>query len=171
MAPLCAGAGTGRLPRRQPRTVKTVLSDTQVLVTGGFPSSDGKHTFSFIAPKRHRFDDGTDAILIVERTVELDQDAIAEAGLETLATNARNTIQHAEAWEKEDMEATLSLFVEREGVSVSTGPSVLARPSEGFEIEVGGRTFRGSLDFGEAGQGFIVDTRIEHSAEPPEAEE
>ncbi|MFT5107997.1 MAG: hypothetical protein ACI9UA_003632 [Pseudoalteromonas tetraodonis] len=152
-------------------TVKTFLSETQVLVTGGFPSSDGKHTFSFITPKRHRLDDGTDAILVVERTVELDQDSIAEAGLETLATNARNTIQHAEVWERQDMQATLTLFAKREGVSVTIRPSVIARPSAGFEIEVGGRSFRGSLDFGEAGEGFIVDTRIEHSAETHGAED
>jgi len=78
-------------------------------------------------------------------------DAFVEvSGLGTLATNARNTLQHAEAWSGDDVFNTFKSASEAEGVDMNSSPTVVSRPNQPFKVEMVDSEGKGYLLSGEA---------------------
>ncbi|MEM9478202.1 MAG: hypothetical protein AAGA58_00930 [Verrucomicrobiota bacterium] len=151
-------------------TVHARLKPDEVLVTGGYEIGNGRHQFTFIQPEPTTLDDGREAIFVKSRVLELDKEAIESSGLTSLATNARNTLQHAEAWVREDFESTLEQLHSENGVDAVLSPAVVTLPGRSFKIEMGSidesnpsYAIDGRLVPAGSGRGFDIQTRIERA--------
>ncbi|MFC7336579.1 hypothetical protein ACFQY0_05265 [Haloferula chungangensis] len=133
--------------------VNAVVAQGESLVTGGYKLADGRYELTFITPKgvdRSGQSPGTDQIVIEARSMVVDDAFVELSGLETMATNARNTLQHAEAWSGDDVFQTFKSASESEGVDMSSTPTVVSRPNEPFKVEVMDAEGKGYLLTGEA---------------------
>lgn len=133
--------------------VNAVVGQGESLVTGGYQLADGRYELTFITPKgvdQAGRSPGTDQILIEARSMVVDDAFVEESGLGTLATNARNTLQHAEAWSGDDVFNTFKSASEAEGVEMSASPTVVSRPNEPFKVEMIDSEGKGYLLSGEA---------------------
>ena len=143
------------------------VSETQSVVTGGFPTADGRSQFTFLTPNRIAMADGSEAIRIDARTVAVNPDATRDNGLGSLATNARNTLQHAETWEDQDLKVTLDQLAQTHGADLLAMPRVIIKPGQDFSIMISSGEYgshysiSGSADFAATGAGFIIKARIE----------
>lgn len=116
-------------------TVRAELSPDETLVTGGYKRPDGNYEFAFLTPSSVTLSDGSQAVRVQSSILIAGPQVVKENGLDSLATNARNTLQHAEAWEQEYTEATLRSLAKAEGTGVMTAPSVIVSDSKPFELE------------------------------------
>ena len=148
--------------------VNAVVGEGESLVTGGYQLADGRYELTFITPKGVDSSGqapGMDQIIIEARSMVVDDAFVEVSGLDTLATNARNTLQHAEAWSGDDVFDTFKSASEAEGVDMSSSPTVTTRPNEVFTVEMvdadgKGYSLRGEADFMPDG-GFAVKARAE----------
>ncbi|MGB6222461.1 hypothetical protein [Haloferula sp.] len=148
--------------------VNAVVAQGESLVTGGYQLADGRYELTFITPKgidQTGRSPGTDQILIEARSMVVDDAFVEESGLGTLATNARNTLQHAEAWSGDDVFNTFKSASEAEGVEMSASPTVVSLPNQPFKVEMidsdgKGYSLSGEADFMPDGS-FAVKARAE----------
>jgi hypothetical protein len=148
--------------------VNAVVSPGESLVTGGYKLADGRFELTFITPKGVDANGevpGTDQILIEAKSLVVNDAFVDASGLDTLATNARNTLQHAEAWSGDDVFNTFKSASEAEGVEMDASPKVVARPNQPFAVEAldengKGYSLTGEADFMPDGS-FAVKVRTE----------
>jgi hypothetical protein len=78
--------------------VKATIKSGETIVTGGYPLDDHTRAFSFSkATLVER--NGKKFVQIENRQLALDQQAVADAKLESLTTNAAHVLQNAEVWD------------------------------------------------------------------------
>jgi hypothetical protein len=152
-------------------TVNAEISPGETLVTGGYKTADGNYEFTFLTPRSVTLSDGSERIEIKSRVLSVGPEVVQENGLDSLATNARHTLQHAEAWKQDDTDVTLSSMTKAEGMRITTFPTILASPSTSF----GGKSLLGGTQFSleatvakNSGGNFSIQSRIERT---PEAEQ
>ncbi|MDB6133206.1 MAG: polymerase, sigma-24 subunit, subfamily [Verrucomicrobiales bacterium] len=149
-------------------TVSTSLKKGESLVTGGYRTRGGSHEITFLTPRSITLEDGRGAVELSAQVVLMRDAALAAAGLETIATNARN----AEAWQAGEMEAFragLGKMAEGEA-GISTAPKVIALPSQPFSVQLSEAdgavyTLEAVVELADSG-GFMVKSRIERSEAP-----
>ena len=111
----------------------------------------------------------SEAIEVESQIVSIDPGFVQAHGLQTLATNARNTLQHAEAWQSEDVAATIaSVPPGMRSENVFVGRSVVL-PSEPFSIEMGdpfGQFYKldAIVDISDNGS-YLIQSRIERTGD------
>ena len=128
--------------------VNAVVAKGESLVTGGYKLADGRYELTFITPKGVDMtgqSPGSDMIVFEARSILADDAFVKLGALETLATNARNTLQHAEAWSGDDVFNTFKSASEAEGVDMDSLPNVTARPNEPCRVEMMDAEGRGYL--------------------------
>ena len=89
--------------------------------------------------------------------------------MQTLATNARNTLQHAEAWQSEDVAATIASVpsgMRSENVFVHRS---VVLPSKPFSVEMGdqlGQFYKlnAIVDISDTGS-YLIQSRIERTGD------
>ena len=148
--------------------VNAVVRPGESLVTGGYQLADGRYELTFITPKgvsNSGESPGSDQILIEAKSMVVDDAFVELSGLESLATNARNTLQHAEAWSGDDVFNTFKSASESDGVDMNASPTVVTRPNEVFSVEMvdsegKGYSLSGEADFMPDGS-FAVKARAE----------
>lgn len=87
-------------------TLSAQLKSGEAVVTGGYPLPDGKRLYVFITPVVQT-ELGTDHVHVQGRVLAVTDEAGTAAGLDVLATNALNTIQHGEVWVADEHAAVL----------------------------------------------------------------
>ncbi len=135
--------------------LRAELKSGEVVVTGGYPLADGTRLYAFVRPMLEEVD-GATVVRIASTFRTLDDAAGSGVGLDNLATNAANTLQHGEVWvADEQREVFAALDAGMTGGLVS-GPDITMRPGESAWIEVGNMRLKvtpalaaepGSLDF------------------------
>ena len=134
-------------------TVNCEIKPGETLLTGGYMTADGKYEMTFMTPSSVTLDDGTEGIKVSARMLSVGSEFVSANGLETLATNAKNTLQHGEAWKQDDVAKTMQAASKTDGAELMSAPSITARLSEPF-----------TLSFGEAGRGqFTIDGTVTRS--------
>jgi hypothetical protein len=118
-------------------TVNAEINPGETLVTGGYRTADGNYELTFLTPRGVTLEDGREAIEVDSKVLSVGSEFVGAHGLEAIATNARNTLQHAEAWKQEDVAKTLAAGRDAEGVGVMTGPKVTVLPSTSFTLSIG----------------------------------
>jgi len=148
---------------------KAEVSESQSVVTGGHLTADGKHLFTFITPKRVKLANGTEVVQIGIKSIATPPEVTQQQGLESLATGARNTLQHAETWENQDVTSTLQKLSQTHGTDLLTCPSVTCAPGEKFDLSIGSEaqySVAATVDFSANGPGFIIKARVEQQDAP-----
>lgn len=140
-------------------TVSATLQPGESLVAGGYQTADGSYEVTFLTPKKVKMDDGRDAVELDAKIVSMAENQLEGTGLSRMATKARNTLQHAEAWSSADVESTLAA-----AGSTTASPKVIVAPSQTFRIDIGSGemaySLEGSVDTAADGS-FQVNSRIE----------
>ena len=148
------------------------LTQGQSIVTGGFPTADGRSQFTILTPEKVRLPNGTEAFQINAKIMALDSENTLSSGLDSLATKARNTLQHAEAWEKTDIDSTLEQLRNSPGNSLLTSPTVTTGVGQPFKVELGSPeegfySLEGTANYSNDGSGIRLQARIELKDPPP----
>jgi hypothetical protein len=145
---------------------KAEVKPGQSIVTGGYKTPDGKSQFTVLKPRLVREPDGQESILIETKIIDMSSGDIAATGLDSLATQARNTLQHAEAWEESDVSNAMET-VKKSGLSdVLSGATIRTMPGSEFSmsigsVETGSYVLKGTASPSPTGSGVLLQTRIE----------
>lgn len=118
-------------------TVNAEINPGESLVTGGYRTADGNYELTLLTPRSVTLEDGREAIEVDGKVLSVGSEFVEAHGLETLATNAKNTLQHAEAWMQDDVARTLAAARDTEGVGVFRSPRVTTLPSTSFTVNIG----------------------------------
>tara|TARA_R110000850_G_scaffold125759_3_gene244371 strand:- start:3623 stop:4405 length:783 start_codon:yes stop_codon:yes gene_type:complete len=150
-------------------TVNAEIEKGESLVSGGYQMSDGSYELTFITPKSIVLADRGAAIEVNSRVISIGDSFMKANGLGTLATNARNTLQHAEAWQQDDVEATLASLPEYGGSSNVSEQRTTVLPSVPFQITMGDPnglyyTLDATVEESLNG-GYLIQSRIERSGD------
>jgi hypothetical protein len=154
-------------------TVNCEIKPGETLLTGGYMTADGNYEMTLMTPSSVTLDDGTEGIKVSARVLSVGSDFVSANGLETLATNARNTLQHGEAWKQDDVAKTLQAASKTGGADMCSMPSVIARPSQPFTLSVGeaGRdqiTIDGTVTRSPNGS-YAIQSRVERTLKVEDA--
>ena len=147
------------------------VRDNQSVVTGGYPTADGKHQFTVLTPKRLKLADGSEMIQVDTKTIAVSPESTQQSGFASLATSAKNTLQHAESWDNPDVATALGKVSSLPGCFLMSSPSVTTLPGQQFTLQIAsgdGANFSlaGAVDFSATGAGFIVKARVEQQDAP-----
>jgi len=153
-------------------TVNAEIKPGETLVTGGYKTADGNYEMTFLTPRSFRLEDGREAIEVDGKVLSVGSEFVEAHGLKTLATNARNTLQHAEAWMQDDVARTLAAARNAEGLGILSSPKVVTLPSTPFCLSIGetnGAQFslEGTVARNPNGS-FAIQSRVERT---PKAEQ
>ena len=118
-------------------TVNAEINPGETLVTGGYKTADGNYELTLLTPRSVTLEDGREAIEMDGKVLSVGSDFVRSHGLETLATNAKNTLQHAEAWMQDEVSRTLAAARDAEGAGILSSPKVLTLPSQSFTVSIG----------------------------------
>ena len=145
------------------------IFEGESLVTGGYQRPDGLYELTFLTPRNFMLENDSEAIEVESHIVSIDPGFVQAHGLQTLATNARNTLQHAEAWQSEDVAATIaSMPSGMRSENVFVGRSVVL-PSKPFSVEMGdplGQFYKldAIVDISDNGS-YLIQSRIERTGD------
>lgn len=145
------------------------IFEGESLVTGGYQRPDGLYELTFLTPRNFMLENDSEAIEVESHIVSIDPGFVQAHGLQTLATNARNTLQHAEAWQSEDVAATIaSMPSGMRSENVFVGRSVVL-PSKPFSVEMGdplGQFYKldAIVDISDTGS-YLIQSRIERTGD------
>ena len=149
--------------------VNAEIFEGESLVTGGYQRPDGLYELTFLTPRSLMLENDSQAIEVESQIVSINPGFVQAHGLQTLATNARNTLQHAEAWQSEDVAAPIaSVPSSMRSENVFVQRSVVL-PSKPFSVEMGdpfGQFYKldATVDISSTGS-YLIQSRIERTGE------
>lgn len=117
-------------------SLRAQLRSGEVVVTGGYKLPDGTRLYAFVQPTVES-ENGADVVNIASTFRMMSDEAGRTVGLDNLATNAANTLQHGEVWMAEEQQAVLGALETTAGMRGITYPTVKVRPGVSSVIEVG----------------------------------
>lgn len=145
--------------------LRAELKSGEVVVTGGYRLPDGKRLYAFAKPVVEQVD-GQDMIKIEGRYLSLTDDAGKTVGLDSLATNAANTLQHGEVWVPAEEESVFAQLAGTAGTDIVTYPSLSVRPGGSGTISVGDIHLKVTPTLGAEGGGMGLELRLEQPQSP-----
>jgi hypothetical protein len=148
-------------------TVNAEISPGDTLVTGGYKTADGNYEMTFITPRSVTLSDGSEGIEIRSQVLSVGPEFVEKNGMETLATNAGNTLQHGESWKQDDVRATFTSAGQNSVANMMTTPGIITSSSSTFDIvigEEGGPRFsiKGTVEKNSNGN-FSIKSRVERT--------
>lgn len=149
------------------------IKNGQSLVTGGYQTADGKNQFTILKPRVVRDSKGREQIEIDSKLIAMTPDDTRRTGLDTLATNAKNTLQHGESWEESDVSQTMDIIQNSSDSNNLGQPKVIVEPGRNFTIEMtsddrGTYTLSGTATPSPDGSGVALKARIEQKQTQPQ---
>jgi hypothetical protein len=141
--------------------LRAELKSGEVVVTGGYRLPDGTRLYAFVQPFVERAADGADVVRISSQFRFLEDEVGAAAGLDNLATNAANTLQHGEVWVAEEQREILELIDPIAGVSGMSAPNVTVRPGASSVIELGEMRLKVTPSLAADGESLDFEVRLE----------
>ena len=153
-------------------TVDAEINPGETLVTGGYRTADGNYELTLITPRSVTLEDGREAIEVSSKILSVGSEFVGAHGLDTLATNAKNTLQHAEAWMRDDVASALAAARDAEGAGVFSSPKITTLPSIPFSVSIRKAdgvqfSFEGTVARSPSGS-FAIQSRVERT---PKAEQ
>ena len=116
--------------------LRAQLKSGEVVVTGGYRLSNGKRLYAFAQPVVQQAD-GKDVVKIQSRFLSVTDDAAKSVGLDSIATNAANTLQHGEVWVGDEQASVLAKLGVLSDTDLLTSPGVTVLPGSSGVIELG----------------------------------
>ena len=140
----------------------------EVLVTGGYQTVDGNFQYAFVEPYTTTMPDGSTAISHKIQHLSVAPEILTEYGLDTLITNAGNTLQHGEVWSAAELQS-ISILLNGNysaGSNSFSVPEIVAVPGKKERITVGDYQLTTRSQILEDGSGFDVEFRVEQARDP-----
>ena len=147
-------------------SLRAEMKSGEAIVTGGYRLPDGKRLYAFATPVLEQVN-GQDSVRIEGRYLAITDAAGAAAGLDGLATNAANTLQHGEVWVADEQKTIIEQLAAAEGTDVLSYPTVSVRPGFSASIEVGGVRLKVTPERSDAVDGLNVELRLEQPSVTP----
>lgn len=141
--------------------VRADLKSGEVVVTGGYRLPDGTRLYAFVQPFVEQGADGADVVRISSLFRSLADGVGAVVGLDNLATNAANTLQHGEVWVADEQREILELIDPIPGVSGVSAPSVTVKPGASSVIELGDMRLKVTPLLGADRESLDFEVRLE----------
>ncbi len=141
--------------------LRAELKSGEVVVTGGYRLPDGMRVYAFVQPFVEEGEGGADVVRISSRFRLLGDEVGAAVGLDYLATNAANTLQHGEVWVADEQREILGLIDPMPGVSGGSFPSVMVRPGASSVIELGAMRLKVTPLLAADGESLDFEVRLE----------
>lgn len=138
----------------------------QSVVTGGYQTSDGRNQFTILKPRVVTDRNGGKQIEIDSNLIAMSPEDTKRSGLDSLATNAKNTLQHAESWDESDVSSTMDMIRNSADSEHLGQPKAIVGPGQSFSIQMtsddeSGYTLKGTAELSQDGSGVVLKARIE----------
>jgi hypothetical protein len=146
-------------------SLRAQMKSGEVVVTGGYQLPDGTRLYAFVQPTVERVD-GADVVNIASTFRMLADEAGKTVGLDKLATNAANTLQHGEVWMAEEKQAVLGALETTPGMRGITYPGVKLRMGASSVIEVGELRLKVTPTLGANPESLNFEVRLEQPQTP-----
>ncbi len=147
-------------------TLKTTVGNGEILVTGGYQNADGNFQYAMVEPVMDQLPDGRKAIRIKSHQFSMSPEVMTEFGLDTLSTNARNTLQHGEIWSADEFSSLNQRIPDNQGIEIIAAPQITVLPDRKGEISTGEYRMSTTAGISEDGSGFDIELRIEQPGDP-----
>lgn len=147
-------------------SLRAEMQPGEAIVTGGYRVADGKRLYAFATPVVETVD-GKPTVRIESRYVEVTDEVGASVGLDALATNAANTLQHGEVWIADEQRDVLAKLAGAEGADVVQMTDLSVAAGVSGTISVGGIQLKVTPELAETGGGLNVELRLEQPAVTP----
>jgi hypothetical protein len=148
-------------------TLKAELKSGEVVVTGGYKLADGRRLYAFAKPVLENVD-GSDVVMIHGRYLTVSDDVGKTVGLDSLVTNAANTLQHGEVWVPSEEESVFSRLQSEPGTVVRPYPSFSVRLGRSGTINIGDTQLKVTPTQGEGVDSLEMELRLEQPQEAAE---
>lgn len=148
--------------------LRAEMKSGEVVVTGGYKLADGRRLYAFAKPTVKDVA-GTPVVMIEGSYLTLTDDAGRSVGLDNLATNAANTLQHGEVWVPDEATEVLGKLKGAEGTDVLTTPVLNILPGQSGVVSVGGTQLKITPSLLDRGDGLDVEIRLEQPLVSAEA--
>lgn len=147
-------------------TLKTTVGKDEVLVTGGYQTADGKFQYAMVEPVLDQLADGRKAIRMQTRQYAITPELMEELGLDSLSTNAGNTLQHGEIWTAAELKKLNQSIAESKGVELMAAPQMTVLPGSYAKYMFGKYRMSTTAGISADGSGFDIELRIEQPRDP-----
>ncbi len=148
-------------------SLRAQLKSGEVVVTGGYKLPDGTRLYAFVQPTLG-WENGVDVVNIASTFRTISDEAGKAVGLDNLATNAANTLQHGEVWMADEQQAVLGALETTGGMRGVTSPSFQVRTGASAVIEVGDLRLKVTPTVGADRESMDFEVRLEQNQPPPE---
>lgn len=152
-------------------TVNARLKSGEAVVTGGYLLPDGNRLYAFVQPELIDVD-GSPQVRLQGRFNLLDDETGARVGLDSIATNAANTLQHGEVWIRDELDSVLADLTRTPGVSGIILPEMTVRPggTATLQLEDPVLTLKVTPVPTGTGDDLDLEVRLEQTPPPPPEE-
>lgn len=147
-------------------SLRAEMKSGEAIVTGGYRVADGKRLYAFATPVMEQVD-GKQVVRIESRYVAVTDEVGASVGLDALATNAANTLQHGEVWIADEQRDVLAKLTGAAGADVIKMTDLSVAAGLSGTISVGGIQLKVTPELAESGDGLNVELRLEQPAVTP----
>ncbi len=142
-------------------TLRAELQPGEVVVTGGYRLPDGARLYAFVQPTVEHLGD-KDVVKIAGAVRSVSDSAGASVGLDNLATNADNTLQHGEVWLAEEQREVFSALDATEARAVAL-PAITVEPGTSSTIEFGELRLKVTPGLAADRKGLDFEVRLEQA--------
>lgn len=153
-------------------SLRAEMKSGEAIVTGGYRLPDGKRLYAFATPVVEPSADGGERVKIGFQMFRMTDEASAAMGLDTLSTNAANTLQHGEVWVADEYAEIVEKLKTTPGMEgTSYAPDITVDFGATGAVEAGDYRLKVTPErSGQAG-GLNVELRLEQPAvtTPPQA--
>jgi hypothetical protein len=150
--------------------LRAELQPGEVVVTGGYRLPGGARLYAFVEPTVERIG-GKDVVKIAGAVRSISDAAGTSVGLDNLATNADNTLQHGEVWLAEEQREVFAALDATEARAIAL-PAMTVEPGASSTIEFGELRLKVTPGLGADRKSLDFEVRLEQArpAVPDEPE-
>ena len=148
--------------------LRAELKSGEVVVTGGYKLPNGKRLYAFAQPVIGQ-EEGVEVVKIESRFFAITDDAGKAVGLDSIATNANNTLQHGEVWVADEQTSVLAKLNASADTDMLASPSITVRPGTSGSIEIGTLKLKVTPVVSADHANMDFDVRLEQPLQDPAA--
>jgi hypothetical protein len=149
--------------------LRAQLRSGEVVVTGGYKLPNGKRLYAFAQPVVEQVD-GKEVVKIASRFLSVTDEVGKSVGLDTIATNAANTIQHGEVWVGDEEASVVAKLTASADTDALTSPSVTVQPGSSGLIELGDLKLKMTPVVAADHANMNFEVRLEQPQVPPSSD-
>jgi hypothetical protein len=141
------------------------MKSGEAIVTGGYRVAGGKRLYAFATPVVERSADGAEQVKIEFQTFRITDEVSEAVGLDTISTNASNTLQHGEVWIAEEYAAVVEKLKTMPGMEGATlSPELAVKLGDSGVFNTEELQLKVTPERAESGDGLNVELRLEQPA-------